>query len=399
MHISKRIEAFEASSIRRLRPYSDAAKQQGKKVYHLNIGQPDIKTPQTMIDAVHSIDLEVLAYGPSDGLPEYRQALPTYYARHGIDLSPEEIMVTTGGSEAILFTFLSICDPGDQIVIPEPYYTNFGGFARMAGVELIPVTALVEDDFRLPSIDLFAEKITERTKAVMICNPGNPTGHVYTKQDLHGLAELVKEKDLFLVADEVYREFVYDGLTHTSVLTIPGIAERTIMVDSISKRYSACGARIGFLVSRNKDIMASALKLGQSRLCPPHIEQVAAMAAIDTPESYNREVLIEYERRRDVVSQALEDIPGVLHSHPHGAFYIIARLPVDDAEEFSKYLLQDFDIEGETVMFAPAAGFYSTPGLGKREIRIAYVLNEQDLRASMRILKEGLAAYPGTLSG
>lgn len=393
MQISNRIQAFEASPIRRLRPYADKARDMGKHVYHLNIGQPDIKTPQELVDAVKNIDLEVLAYGPSDGLTEYRRALPEYYARHGIRLKPEEIMVTTGGSEAILFTFLTLCDPGDEIIIPEPFYTNFGGFARMAGVKLVPITASLEEGFTLPPISQFESRVTDRTKAIMVCNPGNPTGHVYSRQDLEELAELVERKDLFLIADEVYREFVYDGLKHTSVLTLTGIEERVVMVDSISKRYSACGARIGFLVSRNQSIMASALKLGQSRLCPPHIEQVAAMAAIATPESYMAEVLKEYEKRRDIVTDALENTEGVLYSHPHGAFYIIARLPVESAEEFAIFLLTEFDIDGQTVMFAPAEGFYATEGLGRNEIRIAYVLNEQDLRKAMRILKEGLVAY------
>ncbi len=399
MHLSRRIEAFEASPIRRLRPYADKAKAEGKKVYHLNIGQPDILTPRELVDAVRNIDLDVLAYGPSDGLDEYREALPAYYRRHGIDLQPENIMVTTGGSEAILFTFMTLCDPGDEIIIPEPFYTNFGGFARMAGITLVPITADLEKGFKLPSVSSFAEKVTDRTRAVMICNPGNPTGHVYTEEDLSQLADLVREHDLYLIADEVYREFVYDGAKHTSVLSIEGIEDRTVMVDSISKRYSACGARIGFLISRNLDILASALKLGQSRLCPPHVEQVAALAAIRTPQSYMDEVLKEYQKRRDIVSNALEGIPGVLHSHPHGAFYIIARLPVPSAEDFAIFLLEEFDVNGETVMFAPASGFYATEGLGLQEIRIAYVLNEHDLKASMNILKEGLAAYQKKLAG
>jgi aspartate aminotransferase len=393
MQISKRAQEFQASSIRRLRPYADAARHQGKKVYHLNIGQPDIKTPQTIIDAVHTIDLEILAYGPSDGLEEYREALPEYYRSHGIDVSPENIVVTTGGSEAIHFTFLSICDPGDQIIIPEPFYTNFGGFAAMNSIEIVPVTSHLEDSFQLPSIDHFAEKITDRTKAILICNPGNPTGHVYSRDDLEALADLVIEHDLFLIVDEVYREFVYDGTTHTSVFSLEKLGDRAIMLDSISKRYSACGARIGFLITRNRDVLASALKFGQARLCPPHIEQVAAMAALKTPPSYAQEVLKEYQRRRDVVSQALEQMPGVLYSHPKGAFYIIARLPVDNAEEFAKFLLSEFDIDNETVMFAPAEGFYATPGLGRSEVRIAYVLNEDDLRKAMKILEAGLAAY------
>ncbi len=393
MYISSRIEAFEASPIRRLRPYSDQAKAEGKKVYHLNIGQPDIKTPKNLIDAVKNIEMDVLAYGPSDGLTEYREALPLYYKKHGVDLKPENIMVTTGGSEAILFTYMTLCDPGDEIITPEPFYTNCGGFARMAGITLVPITAELEQGFKLPSIEAFANKITDKTKAIMICNPGNPTGHVYAKEDLLQLAELVVEHDLFLIADEVYREFVYDGVTHTSVMTIKGIEERTVMVDSISKRYSACGARIGFLISRNLDILAGALKLGQSRLCPPYIEQIAGLAAIDTPDSYMEDVLKEYQKRRDIVSNALESIPGVVHSHPHGAFYIIAKLPVDDAEKFAIFLLTEFDIDGETVMFAPASGFYATEGLGMQEIRIAYVLNEHDLKASMHILKEGLVAY------
>jgi aspartate aminotransferase len=393
MHISQRIEEFEASPIRRLRPYADHAISQGRKVYHLNIGQPDIKTPPALIEAVKNIDFTVLEYGPSDGLSEYRKALPQYYARHGISLQPEDIMVTTGGSEAILFTFMTLCDPGDEIIIPEPFYTNFGGFARMAGVTLVPVTAQLEDDFQLPSIDAFARKITSRTKAVMICNPGNPTGHVYTRDDMEALTALVVEHDLFFIADEVYREFVYDGLEHTSILSFPEIAERAVMVDSISKRYSACGARIGFMVSRNHEILAAALKLGQSRLCPPHIEQIAAMAAISTPQEYTDEVLAEYQKRRDTVSRALSEIPGVVFSHPHGAFYIVARLPVDSAEAFAIYLLNEFDLDGETVMFAPASGFYATRGLGLDEIRIAYVLNVEDLTRAMEILKAGLAAY------
>ncbi len=393
MHISNRIEAFEASPIRRLRPYSDKAKAEGKKVYHLNIGQPDIKTPKNLVDAVKNIEMDVLAYGPSDGLTEYREALPLYYKKHGVDLKPENIMVTTGGSEAILFTFMTICDPGDEIIIPEPFYTNFGGFARMAGIKLVPITAELEKGFRLPTIDAFAQKITDKTKAIMICNPGNPTGHVYTKEDLFGLATLVKDHDLFFIADEVYREFVYNGATHTSVMTLKGIEDRTVMVDSISKRYSACGARIGFMISRNLDILAAALKLGQSRLCPPHVEQVAALAAIETPDSYMADVLGEYEKRRDIVSHALEHMEGVVHSHPDGAFYIIARLPVDNAEKFAIFLLEEFDLAGETVMFAPASGFYATEGLGEQEIRIAYVLNEHDLKASMKILEAGLTAY------
>lgn len=393
MDISTRIQNFEASPIRRLRPYADAAVERGVKVYHLNIGQPDIKTPRSLIDAVHAMDLEVLAYGPSDGLTEYRRELPEYYRRHGIDIASDNIMVTTGGSEAILFTFMTLCDPGDEVIIPEPFYTNFGGFARMAGITLVPITSRLEDGFQLPDISCFAERITERTRAVMICNPGNPTGHVYTEADLNALARLVKEKDLFLIADEVYREFVYDGRTHTSVMNIEGIEDRTVMVDSISKRYSACGARIGFLISRNPQIMSSALKLGQSRLCPPHIEQVAAMAAISTPEEYMGQVLKEYQHRRDIVTEALDRMPGVLFSHPHGAFYIVARLPVDSAERFAVYLLEEFALDGETVMFAPASGFYASEGLGEQEIRIAYVLNEHDLHRSMQILEAGLKAY------
>lgn len=393
MHISHRARDFKASSIRRLRPYADAARHQGKRVYHLNIGQPDIKTPRTMIDAIHHIDLDILAYGPSDGLEEYRRALPAYYRKHGVDIGFEHIIVTTGGSEAIHFAFLSICDPGDEIIIPEPFYTNFGGFAAIDGVKLIPVTSRLEDGFELPPIGEFTSKITDRTRAVMICNPGNPTGHVYSREDLEALADLAIEHDLFFIVDEVYREFVYDGAEHTSVLSIEKLGDKAIMLDSISKRYSACGARIGFLITRNRDVLASALKFGQSRLCPPHIEQVAAMAALDTPDEYMEEVLAEYQKRRDIVSGALEKMPGVIYSHPRGAFYIIARLPVEDAENFAKYLLSDFAIDDETVMFAPAEGFYATPGLGRNEIRIAYVLNEHDLKKAMAILAAGLEAY------
>lgn len=393
MQLSERISGFKASPIRRLRPYADAAKARGVKVYHLNIGQPDIKTPENVIAAIQKIDLKVIEYGPSAGLDDYRNALPTYYARHGIFLSPDDILVTTAGSEAILFTFMAICDPGDEVIIPEPYYTNFFSFARMAGVKLIPVTTTLETGFKLPPVETFAAKITDKTKAIMLCNPGNPTGHVYKKDELASIVRLVKEKGLYMIADEVYREFVYDGLQHTSILTFDEIADQAVVVDSISKRYSACGMRVGALICRNHDLIESVLKLGQARLCPPTIEQIAARAAIDTPEHYTKEVHKEYQKRRDLIYSLLMNIPGVTCSHPEGAFYIIAQLPVDDAEDFAQFMLSDFDLNGETVMMAPAEGFYSTPGMGKNQVRIAYVLNCEAITKAVACLEAGLKAY------
>ncbi len=393
MQMSERISGFQASPIRRLVPYANEAKQRGIKVYHLNIGQPDIKTPPQVIEAVRGYSREIIAYGQSEGDLELRQALPAYYRSFGAEISTENIMVTTGGSEAIQFALMTLCDPGDEVIVPEPYYTNVGSFARGAMVTLVPVTSLLEEGFALPDIAHFEARITPRTRAIMLCSPNNPTGHVYTQEELKQILELVRRRDIFLIVDEVYREFCYDGKSFTSVLAYPEYADRVIAVDSFSKRYSMCGARIGALISKNPAVLEGAMKLAQARLCPPDIEQVAALAALSTPPEYLQEVQAEYQRRRDFLVQALRKIPGVTCSEPKGAFYLVARLPVENAEDFAIFLLRDFNLNGETVMVAPAEGFYVTPGLGRNEIRIAYVLNTVDLERAMRCLKAALENY------
>lgn len=391
--LSERGNLMPSSPIRRLVPFADQAKEQGKHVYHLNIGQPDIKTPDSFMNPIRNFNLPVLEYGPSAGLTSLRKKLVEYYKRFDIDLEYEDILITTGGSEAIIFTLMAICDQGDEIIIPEPFYTNYNGFAVEAGVKVVPITSGIEDDFQLPPIETIAAKITDKTRAVMICNPNNPTGYVYSKEELRLLRELVLKHDLFLLSDEVYREFVYDGEVHSSVMHLPGIEDRAIMLDSVSKRYSACGARIGMIVTRNREVIQAALKFGMARLCPPTIEQVGTEAGIDTQQAYFDEVIKEYTERRDVMVKALSEMPGVVAPNPKGAFYLVARLPVDDADRFAKWLLTDFSIDNETVMVAPANGFYSTPGLGKNEVRIAYVLNVRDIKKAMHILAEGLKAY------
>jgi aspartate aminotransferase len=393
MQMSERISGFQASPIRRLVPYANEAKQRGIKVYHLNIGQPDIKTPPQVIEAVRGYSREIIAYGQSEGDLELRQALPAYYRSFGAEISTENIMVTTGGSEAIQFALMTLCDPGDEVIVPEPYYTNVGSFARGAMVTLVPVTSLLEEGFALPDIAHFEARITPRTRAIMLCSPNNPTGHVYTQDELKQILELVRRRDIFLIVDEVYREFCYDGKSFTSVLAYPEYADRVIAVDSFSKRYSMCGARIGALISKNPAVLEGAMKLAQARLCPPDIEQVAALAALSTPPEYLQEVQAEYQRRRDFLVQALRKIPGVTCSEPKGAFYLVARLPVENAEDFAIFLLRDFNLNGETVMVAPAEGFYVTPGLGRNEIRIAYVLNTADLERAMRCLEAALENY------
>ena len=393
--LSRRITGISESPIRKLAPLADAAKARGVHVYHLNIGQPDIKTPPNVIDAVKNIDLDIIAYGPSEGLPAYRNLLPSYYRRHGLELVPEDILVTTAGSEAVFFTLLALCDPGDEIIIPEPFYTNFATFADVAGIRIVPVTSTIDDGFRLPDIAAFEEVITERTRALLFNSPCNPTGTVYTPGMIEELVALAERHDLFLISDEVYREFIYDGNTYTSILNFPQISDRAVVLDSVSKRYSMCGARVGAVITRNRAISSQILKLAQARLCPPAIEQIAAMAAIQTPDQYNRDVLQEYMLRRDTLIQLLKAIPGVQCSHPGGAFYLIARLPVDDAERFCRYLLEEVSVNGKTVMLTPAAGFYRTPGMGTDEVRIAYVLNTEDLTASAEIIREALSGYPG----
>lgn len=393
MNISKRLETLQASPIRKLTPYANAAKKRGRQVYHLNIGQPDILTPPNVIEAITNIQFPVLEYGPSEGLASYREALPSYYEKHGIHLSPQDILITTGGSEAINFALLAICDPGDEIIVPEPYYTNYSSFAHMAGVTIVPITSRIEEGFALPSPAEFAEKITARTKGILICNPSNPTGKVYPAEDIEALVAIVKTHNLYLLADEVYREFTYDSMQHTSILHYEEIADRAIIMDSVSKRYSMCGARVGALITKNQPLLQGILKMGQARLCPPTIEQLAAQAALETPDSYGEAVIAEYKNRRDVVCSALDTMEGVVYSKPSGAFYVVAKLPVDDAEKFAIFLLEEFEDQGETVMFAPAAGFYMTPGLGKQEIRIAYVLKPEALSRAMELLAAGLKAY------
>ena len=393
--LSNRGNQMPSSPIRRLVPFADKAVEQGKHVYYLNIGQPDIKTPDSFMNPIKNLDMPVLAYGPSAGLTSLRKKLVEYYKRFDIHVNYEDILITTGGSEAIIFTLMAICDPGDEVIIPEPFYTNYNGFAMEAGVNIVPITSGIEDDFQLPAIESIAEKITSKTRAIMICNPNNPTGYVYSEDELQALRQLALTHDLYLLSDEVYREFLYDGKTHTSVMHLKDIDDRAIMLDSVSKRYSACGARIGMIVTKNKEVISTALKFGMARLCPPTIEQIGTEAGIDTPQQYFDEVIEEYKERRDVMVSLLREIPGVVAPKPTGAFYLIARLPVDNADKFAQWLLTDFNVENETVMVAPANGFYSTKGLGQKEVRIAYVLNVNDIRKAMHILAEALKAYPG----
>jgi len=393
--LSHRGLTVPASPIRRLVPYADRAKAAGAKIYHLNIGQPDIPTPREMIHAYQAFTAEVLAYGPSQGIPEFRRAVSTYWKGWQVDLPPEQVIATTGGSEAILFALLALCDPGDEILIPEPFYTNYLGFAAVAAVNVVPVPASVADGFRLPASAEFARRITPRTRAILFSNPGNPTGAVYTAAELRRLGDLAGEHGLFLLADEVYREFVYDGARFTNAFSLTDVADRVIVLDSVSKRYSACGARVGYLATRNEAVLDAALRLGQARLCPPTVDQLAAAAAYTAPPSYLEAVRVEYQARRDILYAALSGIPGVMAFKPAGAFYTVAKLPVADAEKFAIWLLTDFRQDGKSVMVAPANGFYATEGSGRDEVRIAYVLKGEDLKAAMAILAAALKAYPG----
>lgn len=383
------------SPIRKLVPYAEAAKKNGTKVYHLNIGQPDIDTPQEALDAIKNFDDTVLEYSHSAGFESYRNNLSNYYLKTGIDINPEDILITTGGSEALIFGFMTTCNAGDEIIIPEPFYANYNGFAVEAGVTVVPVTAKIDTGFALPPIEEIEKKITSKTRGIVICNPGNPTGYLYSRQELDKLAKVIKKHDLFLFADEVYREFCYDGAVPLSVMNLEGISDNVIMIDSVSKRYSMCGARIGALVTKNKEVMAAALKFGQARLSPPTIDQIAAEAALNTPQSYFDDVTDEYVERRNILVEGLNSIPGVYCPKPKGAFYCVAKFPIDDAEKFCQWLLEDFSFEGQTVMMAPANGFYSTKGAGKQEARLAYVLNQDALRNSVICLKEALKVYPG----
>ena len=394
MQMSNRISGFQCSPIRRLVPLARSAKERGVHVIHLNIGQPDIKTPKEALDAIHNYSDDIIAYGLSEGEVGLRKALLEYYKKMGVDdLTLNDIMITTGGSEALQFTFLTLCDPYDEFIIPEPYYTNVATFANVAMVRLCPVTSSSSNGFILPSIDAFEDKINKKTMGVLLCSPNNPTGHVYTREELTALLEMCRRHDIFLVVDEVYREFCYDGKSFTSVLSFPEYADRVICIDSFSKRFSMCGSRIGAIVTKNKEFMENCLKMAQARLCSPAVEQVAAEAALTAPQSYIDQTVEEYERRRNVLVSAMQKIEGVRVNMPKGAFYFVADLPVDDAEKFAIWMLNEFTYKGATVMFAPAEGFYWTEGLGKCQARFAYVLNEDELKLAAECLKVGLKTY------
>ncbi|WP_317898473.1 pyridoxal phosphate-dependent aminotransferase [Aurantibacillus circumpalustris] len=393
--ISQKATAMPASPIRKLVPFAEAAKKRGTKIYHLNIGQPDIETPDTFLNAVKNADMKIVEYSHSAGNESYRRKLCGYYQEYNINVDQNDIIITCGGSEAIEIALLTCFNPGDEIIIPEPFYANYNGFSRAADVIVKPVASSIDTGFALPSIEDFEKQITPKTKGIMICNPGNPTGRLYTKEELEALSILVKKYDLFLLSDEVYREFCYDGMEYVSVMHLAGIENNVVLLDSISKRYSACGARIGAMVSKNKEIMAAAIKFAQARLSPPTYGQIGAEAALDTPKSYFTAVNKEYVSRRDYITEALNNIEGVYSPKPSGAFYCIARLPIDNADKFCQWLLESFNFNSETVMLAPATGFYSTPGAGFNEVRIAYVLKIEDLKAAMTCLEEGLKVYPG----
>jgi len=386
-----------ASPIRKLVPFAEEAKKKGRKVYHLNIGQPDIPTPEVAMNAIRNIDLKVIAYSHSAGNESYRRKLAGYYQKIGIDIDYTNLLITTGGSEAILFSMMSCFNPGEEIIISEPFYANYNGFATAAGVVVKPITAAIENGFALPPIEQFEKLIGPKTKGIIICSPNNPTGYLYSKEEMLQLRDIVKKHDLYLFSDEVYREFCYDGLKHYSAMYLEGIDEHVVMTDSVSKRYSSCGVRIGALVTRNKQIIETALKFAQARLSPPSLGQIAGEAAVDTPPAYFKEVYNEYVNRKNYMVDALNKIEGVTCPKPKGAFYTITHLPVDDTDKFCQWLLSDFEYNNATVMMAPASGFYATPGLGKQEVRIAYVLKIEDLKNAMKCLEEGLKAYPGKI--
>lgn len=393
--VSKKGLSMPQSPIRKLVPFAEHAKKKGTKVIHLNIGQPDIKTPQIALDAVKNNTLTVLEYSRTEGSESYREKIAGYYKKHHIHVAAGDIIVTTGGSEALSFAMSTIADADDEIIIPEPFYANYNGFATACGVTVVPVVSKMEDNFALPPIAEFEKLITPRTKAILICNPGNPTGYLYSKEEIQKLAAMVKKHDIYLIADEVYREFTYNESGHYSILQEEGLDDHAIIIDSVSKRYSMCGARIGFLVSKNKAVIATALKFGQARLSPPTYAQIATEAALDTPQSYFDDVKTEYLQRRDLLIAELEKLDGVKVARPQGAFYCIVELPITDAEDFAQWLLEDFRVNNETVMVAPAGGFYATPGLGKNQIRIAYVLDQEHLKRAVHILGEALKSYIG----
>jgi len=398
MDISKRGQEIQPSPIRKLKPYADKAIERGIHVYFINIGQPDIPTPQPILDAIRGYDEKVLSYGPAQGLLELRQAIADYFTSYNIPLTSENVIITIGGSEAIHFSFCVVADPGDEIIIPEPFYTNYNGFASFANVKIVPLTLRIEDGFRLPPKEEIESRITSKTRAILLCSPNNPTGTVYTPEELERVISIVEEHDLFLIGDEVYKEFVYEGNTHKSILEYEEVKDRVIVVDSISKRFSSCGARVGAVVTRNEELYQSLLKFAQARLCPPSVEQKAALAAYRMGLDYFQPVREEYEKRRDILFEGLKDIPGIVIHKPQGAFYIIVRLPIKDAEHFVKWMLTDFFLDKKTVMVAPAQGFYCSPGKGKDEVRIAYVLKEEDLRQAIDVFKEGLNKYISVFS-
>ena len=393
--ISEKGKAMPSSPIRKLVPYSEEAKRKGRKVYHLNIGQPDIPTPEVALKALRNLNLKVIEYSHSAGNESYRRKLATYYQKIGINIDYTEMLITTGGSEAILFAFMSCINPGEEVITPEPFYANYNGFATTAGIKIVPVTSYIKEDFALPPINDIEKKITSKTKGIIVCNPNNPTGYLYSKEELFHLKEIVKKHDLFLFSDEAYREFCYDGAEHFSAMNLEGIENNVIMLDSVSKRYSECGVRIGALITKNKDVISTALKFAQARLSPPGLGQIAGEASVDTPDDYFKEVNREYTARRNYMVEALNKIPGVYCPKPKGAFYTVVKLPVDDADKFAQWLLEEFEYKNQTVMVAPASGFYSTPGSGKNEVRIAYVLKIDDLKNAMMILTEALKVYPG----
>ncbi len=382
-----------SSPIRKLVPFADQAKKNGIKVYHLNIGQPDIKTPDLVIDAIKNINLDLIAYSPSQGYETYRKKLAGYYQKNNIKINENDIIVTTGGSEALSIAIGSIADPGDEIIIPEPFYANYNGFAKANAVNVVPIHSSIDNNFALPPIEEFEKLITPKTKAILYSNPGNPTGYVYSKEEVEKLRNIALKYDIFIIADEVYREFIYGNTTHHSILHEANMENHAIIIDSVSKRYSMCGARVGTFITKNKELMQNAMKFAQARLSPPTLGQIASEAAIDTPQSYFEKVISEYKERRDILISKLKEISGLKVAKPKGAFYIIAELPVDDTDEFAQWMLDTFNDQGETVMVAPASGFYSTEGQGKKEIRIAYVLKKEDLIRAADILKKGIEVY------
>jgi aspartate aminotransferase len=392
--LSSRGQLMPPSPIRKLVPYAEAAKKRGHKVYHLNIGQPDIETPEQILNAVRHADFKVLEYSHSAGNESYRRKLVQYYKRAGIEVDHTQIIVTTGGSEAILFGFMACLDPGDEVIIPEPFYANYNGFAVAAGITVVPVTSHIESGFALPPISAFEQLVTPKTKAILICNPNNPTGYLYSREEMETLKQIVHKHDLYLFSDEAYREFSYTG-EPISAMQLSGIEDNVVLMDTISKRYSACGGRIGALVTKNKQVLDSVLKFAQARLSPPSFAQILGEAAVDLPDNYFDATKAEYKKRRDVLVKRLNEMEGVTCPNPGGAFYAIARLPIDDADKFCQWLLEEFSYNGQTVMLAPATGFYGTPGLGKNEVRLAYVLNVNDLNSAMDCLQEALKVYPG----